>query len=397
MSQRSDQASDRVSYTASAPPAPATAFTATFWARLRVDRDDFSTMLRLHSSSGGSTAVNIATGSSGTTPVVVSPGNTGGIIGTDALAVDTWRMLAVTIAGTGATDAKIYTKAIGGSTNVVTGQVSGGATPDGLTVFGRSSGDSTEWFNGGLAYVRVWSAVLSQAEIEAEWASATIVRTSGVWANWPMLTNISDISGNGRNLTAGSTALSTEDDPPLSGAVTGTAAGAFGALSGAATGVRKVTGTAAATLGGLTGTASGTRKVTGTATSSGGGLAGSATGLRTVIGTAAAAFGGLSGTASSPSHVTGTAVGHFGGLVGTARGRVPGASEGGGWFGLLNILREGAALARAEGEREPVACLDCGEPLRAGPNAERYCPFDGSIWGPGCRLVGHVSTIRERR
>ena len=398
MSQRSDQASDRVSYTASAPPAPATAFTVTFWARLRVDRDDFSTMLRLHSSSGGSTAVNIATGSSGTTPVVVSPGNTGGIIGTDALAVDTWRMLAVTIAGTGATDAKIYTKAIGGSTNVVAGQVSGGATPDGLTLFGRSSGDSTEWFNGGLAYVRVWSAVLSQAEIEAEWASATIVRTSGVWANWPMLTNISDISGNGRNLTAGSTALSTEDDPPLSGSVTGTAAGAFGALSGTASGVRKVTGTAASTLGGLAGAASGTPKVTGTAASSGGSLAGSASGLRTVIGSATGSLGGLSGTATSPSHVTGTAVGHLGGLTGTARGHVPGTAEtGGSWYGLIDILREGAQLYREEQQSIPTACQDCGEPLRTGPGGERYCAFDGSVWGPGGRLVGTISTTRGRR
>lgn len=258
MSQRSDQASDRVSYTASAPPNPATAFTVTFWARLRVDRDDFSTMMRLHSSSGGSTTVNITTGSSGTTPIVVSPGNSGGIIGTDALAVDTWRMLAVTVAGTGASDGKIYTKVIAGSTNVVTGQVTGGSTPDGITLFGRSAGDSTEWFNGGLAYVRVWSAVLSQAEIEAEWASATIVRTSGVWANWPMLTNINDISGNGRNLTAGSTALSTEDDPPLASTVTGTGLAAFGGLGGTAAGVRTTSGSAAGSFGALGAAAVGT-------------------------------------------------------------------------------------------------------------------------------------------
>jgi hypothetical protein len=333
MSQRADQATDRVSYTASPPPAPATAFTVCFWARLRVDRDDFSTMLRLHSSSGGSTTVNLATGSSGTTPVVVSPGNTGGIVGADALAVDTWRMIAVTIAGTGATGGKIYTKSIGGSTNVVTGQVSGGATPDGITLFGRSVGDATEWFNGGLAYVRIWSAVLSQAEIEAEWASATIVRTSGVWANWPMLTNILDISGNGRHLSAGSTALSTEDDPPLAANVTGSAAAAFGALTGSVSGVRTVSGTAAAQFGGLT----------------------------------AAAIDSGSATPAQGS-----------------------------WYGLLDILAEAADLGREELQRDPVACLDCGEPLRTGPNGEAYCPFDGSIWAAGNRLVGHTSTAGRR-
>mgnify|MGYP006158962415 CR=1 FL=1 len=326
MSQRSDQASDRVSYTASAPPAPATAFTAAFWARLRVDRNDFSTMMRLHSSSGASTTVNITTGSSGTTPVVVSPGNTGGIVGTDALAVDTWRMLAVTVAGTGATDGKIYTKAIGGATNVVTGEVSGGATPDGLALFGRSAGDSGEWFNGGLAYVRVWSAVLSQAEIEAEWESATIVRTSGVWADWPMLTDINDISGNGRHLTAGTTALSTEDDPPQPADVTGTAAAAFGGLSAAAAGVRATSGSAA---------------------------------------------------------------GSFGGLTATALGGVPGASEGS-WYGLLDILREGAQQYREDRTRTPQACEECGEPLRTGPRGELFCLFDGSIWGAGGQRLGQV-------
>ncbi|MFE1192926.1 LamG-like jellyroll fold domain-containing protein [Streptomyces olivaceoviridis] len=373
MSQRSDAASDRVSYTASPPPDPATAFTVTLWARLRVDLDTFSTMLRLHSASGGSTTVNVATGSSGVTPVVVSPGNTGGIIGADPLVVDAWRMIAVTVSGTGATGGKIYTRTVGGTTNIVTGQVSGGSTPDGITLFGRSPGDAGEWFNGGLAYVRVWSAVLSQAEIEAEWASATIVRTSGVWANWPMLTNINDVSGNGRNLTAGTTALTTEDDPPLT---------------------TTVTGTATAALGGLTATASGTPTVRATAAGQLGALSGTATARRTVIGSAAAQLGGLTGTAASPSHVTGAGTGSLGGLTATARGRVPGAPEQGSWYGLIDILREGAQLAREERERDPVACLDCGEPLRTGPRGELYCPFDGSIWGAGGRRIGHVSTAR---
>lgn len=362
MSQRSDQASDRVSYTASPPPSPATAFTAVFWARLRVDRDDFSTMMRLHSAAGGSTTVNLSSGSSGVTPVVVSPGNTGGIIGADALAVDTWRMLAVTVAGTGATDGKIYTRSIGGSTNVVTGQVSGGAIPDGLTLFGRSAGDASEWFNGGLAYVRVWSAVLSQAEIEAEWASASIVRTSGVWANWPMLTDISDVSGNGRHLVGGTTALSTEDDPPLAGAGTGTAVAAFGALGATAGGVRAVRGSAAGAFGAL---------------------AGAAAGARTVRGAAVSMFGALGGTAI--------------GLGALTVMEQPDAPAQGSWYGLLDILREGAQLQREERERLPVACLDCGEPLRTAPSAGvLYCPFDGSTWAAGGRRTGRVSFPQGR-
>lgn len=374
MSQRADAASDRCSYTASAPPSPATAFTVTMWARLRVDRDDFSTMMRLHSSSGGSTTVNITTGSSGTTPIVVSPGNTGGIVGSDALAVDTWRMIAVTCAGTGATDSKIYTKTIGGSTNVATGEVSGGAAPDGLTLFGRSAGDSTEWFNGGLAYVRVWSAVLSQADIEAEWASATVVRTSGLWANWPLATNLNDISGNGRNLTAGSTALSTEDDPPLG--VSGTAVANLGGLTATAAGVRTVSGAAAASLGVLTGTAAGTRTVTGAAAATLGGLTGTATGTRTVLATANAALGVLAATIVGRVSLRGTASASLGGLTATATVAAPQTVSIGSWDTLLAITKEARQLAAAEDARQPQACPNDGEPLQR-HRGVLHCAYDG--------------------
>ncbi|MEU3161787.1 LamG-like jellyroll fold domain-containing protein [Streptomyces griseoincarnatus] len=374
MSLRSDQASDRASYTASAPPAPATAFTATFWARLRVDRDDFSTMMRLHSSSGGTTTVTVASNSSGTVPAVFSPGNTGGIVGSDALVVDQWRMVAVTISGTGASGGRMYTRTVGGSTNMTTGQVSGGSTPDGITLFGRSPSDSSEWFNGSLAHVRVWSAVLSQSEIEAEWNSTTPVRTTNLWASWPLTTDLTDTSGNGRALSAGTTALTVEDDPPISGGtnVTGSGAAAFGALTGTAAGTRGVAGAAAASLGGLTAAAAGVRSVTGTA---------------------AAQFGALVATAAAPTLVTGSATAAFGGLTGTARGTQPGAQQGS-WQGLVDILREAADIQREELQQDPVACLDCGEPLRSGPRGEKYCPFDGQIWAAGNRLVGTVAGRR---
>lgn len=157
-----------------------------------------------------------------------------------------------------------------------------------------------------------------------------------------------------------------------------------------------VIGSAAGVFGGLAGTASGTRKVVGTAALAGGALAGSATGLRTVIGAASATFGGLVGHATLPSNVTGSALGAFGGLQGTAV--VPDAEPAvtGSWYGLLDILREGAQLYREEQERDPEACPDCGEPLRSGPHGELYCPFDGSIWGAGGQRLGQVSATRNR-
>jgi hypothetical protein len=56
-----------------------------------------------------------------------------------------------------------------------------------------------------------------------------------------------------------------------------------------------------------------------------------------------------------------------------------------GWYGLLDILDEAAELARDERSRPPIACLDCGEPLRTGPDGERFCRFDGSVWEDGGR------------
>lgn len=180
----------------------------------------------------------------------------------------------------------------------------------------------------------------------------------------------------------------------VTASVSGTATATFGGLTATASGVPTVAGTATAAFGGLTATAAGTRKIVGTATLTGGALTAAVSGVRTVLGTATTQFGGLSATATSPSTVTGTATATFGRLTATANGHGPAAVEQGSWYGLINILQEGAQMAREELERDPVACLDCGEPLRTGPNAELYCPFDGSIWGPGGRLVGHVG---ERR
>ncbi|MFC8515482.1 LamG-like jellyroll fold domain-containing protein [Streptomyces sp. NPDC057257] len=412
MSTRFDAASDRISFSGTMF-AVGSGFTMTAWAYVVVDTDANQTFARLHASSGGSTIVTWATGSDGLTGPNYFTGG-GSVTNATNMAVGAWRKIAISCSGT---TGKSYVNTVGGTTEVDSGTVSVG-TPDGLTLGGRAPADSSEWFNGRLAYVRVWTAELTQTEIETEWASATPVRTSGLWASWPLTdsTDLTDHSGSGRNLTAGSTAVSTEADPPLASNVTGTATAAFGALTATASGVPKVVasatasfgalsaaasgtptvlGSATAQFGALSATASGTPKVLGTAALAGGSLAGAAAGVRTVIASATGQFGGLTGTAVSPSHVTGSAAATFGGLVGTAHGRGPAAQEQGSWWGLVDILREGAQLAREESTRDPEACPDCGEPLRAGPNSELYCPFDGSIWAAGGRLVGHVSAGRR--
>jgi hypothetical protein len=211
---RFDAASDRVSYTASNPPAT---FTVVMWAYNAVDQNTNATFARLHASSGATTVATFATDSDGTSGPGYFTGG-GSIVQATGCPVGAWRKLAFSRTGS---SGAAYVAAVGGGTEVDTGTVSSG-TPDGLTLAGRSAGDNTEWFNGRLAYVRVWSVVLSQAEIEAEWASTTPVRTSGLWADWPLTvhTDLTDHSGNGRNLVAGTTSTTTEDGPPISAGAT---------------------------------------------------------------------------------------------------------------------------------------------------------------------------------
>ena len=390
MSTRFDAASDRISF-AGSMFAVGSGFTMTAWAYVSVDTDTFATVARLHASSASTTVVTWATGGDGLSgPNYFTGGGT--VTNATNMAVGQWRKIALSCSGT---TGRSYIATVGGATEVDSGTVSVG-TPDGLTLAGRGPADSSEVFNGRLAYVRIWTAELSQAQIEAEWASTTPVVTSGLWADWPLTdsTDLTDHSGNGRNLTAGGTAVSTEDNPPIGGAVTGSALFAFGGLTATASAVRTVTGTAAMAFGGLTVAAAGTRKVNGAASITGGGLTATATGVRTVTGSASFAFGGLTLTAVSPSHVTGSGLFAFGGLTMTATGHGPTPVAQGSWQGLVDILREGAQLARQELERDPVAC-DCGEPLRRGPNNVLYCPFDGSTWAAGNRRTGHVSTVRR--
>ena len=57
--------------------------------------------------------------------------------------------------------------------------------------------------NGSMAQVKVWTAALSQAEVEAEWHLDGVARTSGLWGYWSFRAGpqTTDESGNGRTLT----------------------------------------------------------------------------------------------------------------------------------------------------------------------------------------------------
>jgi hypothetical protein len=223
MSARSDAAVDRSSYSATAPPDSSTGLTVTMWAYLSVDQAANETLFRLHSSSGSTTRINFATNSGGTTPCIFTSGNTGGVSSGTALGTATWCRCAFTTTGTSGT--AYAATGSGGSTTSATGTASGGATADAFTIFGRSSGDASEWFNGRISHLRVWSAVLTQTQIETEWLSTTPVRATNLWGAWPLISDLVD-TVSGKTLVPSTGPVTFEAEPPIPATSTATR-GAF--------------------------------------------------------------------------------------------------------------------------------------------------------------------------
>lgn len=214
MAVRFDAASERISRTGAMPAN----FTITAWVYLSVDRNDYSCWCRVWTEAVATVGTwsTDSDGTSGPNWYTAS----GSISQTTGFVAGEWRRLAITRTSTGS--AVAYAATPDGPVEVDAGTVST-ATPAGITLGGRDPFDTAEWWNGRVAHVRVWDGILSQAQIEAEWASPTPVITSGLWADWPLETadDLTDHSGNGRHLSAGSTTASTEDGPPLAVTVTG--------------------------------------------------------------------------------------------------------------------------------------------------------------------------------
>ena len=248
MAVRFDQASDRITFTGSVPD-PASGFTLTMWAMPIVDTNDYSTMARLHVVAGDATTVTFSSDNDGLAgPAYFTAG--GSIIHPTGTALNQWRKLACACLGTGG---QVYVSTEAGPTVLASGTVIGNANPTAITFGGRSAGDAVERFDGRIAYARLFNARLTQTQIEAEWASAVPITTGSLFADWPLATasDLTDHSGNGHHLVAGSTAVTTEAGPNLGANVTGSATLTFGGLLLNAVGVRSTFGSAQINLGQL--------------------------------------------------------------------------------------------------------------------------------------------------
>lgn len=182
------------------------------WAWLAVDRNDYSCVMGYESAaSSASQWMDFITEVDGSTIHFDTP--SGNIPMGTMTAGGSWKRLAVSVNGTAGT---VYYGGETGSLTSGTGTV-GSITTVSPTTFFIGNDSYGEWWNGRVAVARVWNAVLTQSEFDAEFASWDAVRTANLLRSHKLQTpSTADDSGLGRTLTGG-TGASTESDPPIAG------------------------------------------------------------------------------------------------------------------------------------------------------------------------------------
>lgn len=307
MAWRCDAGGDDLRRTASLPSAAS--FTACGWLRLQA------------LSAGASTFVSIA---QSTTQLGLQFSSAGVLVLTSAADVNfarsppagQWFFWALKCSGTGANLAAGYfrklregylTKALGTRSAI---------TPDTLWFMNNASAEPT---NGRIAGIKVWDAVLTDAEILRESFQLAPVRRYRLHL-WAQENTGADLSGRSRTLTKTGT-LTFEPGPPIplfanqpvildhvatSGNVTGTVGVTEANDTSAASGTVTVTGTIAATEANDTSAASGAVIVTGTIAANEAADSVSAAGAITVTGSIAASEQNDSSSASGAITVSGS-------------------------------------------------------------------------------------------
>lgn len=201
--------------------APGSTWTLVFWARIAVDRNDYSTFCSVDAG-GTSGGLVLQTDSDGVTPYLWGEPGTVTTASVSALTVGDWHRLAVVRNGTSQT---VYRATASG---VVTSANQTGQNFTATTLRLGMSPQAGEPLSGHLANVKLYSAVLTQNEIVTEWGDWAAIRTSGLVRHHKFkdAAETTDYSGNGNTLTVvGSPSYSSEnptidDSTPASATIT---------------------------------------------------------------------------------------------------------------------------------------------------------------------------------
>src|SRR5262249_47911779 len=200
---------------------PVTGFTMMGWFRVVGDNHSYSTFLGLsHPTSSNAYLVMMCCGN-GWRQLMVWNGS--GLKFGSNLTLGSWYHVAMTVSGSGSGQFKAY---LNGALDIAF-DGNPAVTSQRMSIANDSH---SEWMDGNVAGVKIYDAVLSQAEIAAEMASSAPVRTTSL-NGWYPITSVADAatdySGNARNLTvtgtlttdtitSGST-LTTTVNTPLTG------------------------------------------------------------------------------------------------------------------------------------------------------------------------------------
>jgi hypothetical protein len=205
MAVRFDAATDRYEATTGLPTG--TVYTVVCWFYMSVDRDAYSLLWELQYSGRVNYQSVYLTGSK-----VIELWNDGVVKMSYQASAVGWQRIALAV-GTGGNATLYYGTATGPLATVSTTALTTPAAPDKLLI-GNDPFD--QWFNGREAPYKMWSATFGPEEIGREFESYQPAQTAGLLRYHPFVNaELVDYSGNGNNLTAGSTATTTEDGPPI--------------------------------------------------------------------------------------------------------------------------------------------------------------------------------------
>jgi hypothetical protein len=210
---RIDSVSDYIALSTSGAPS-FTAFTITFWYQIQVSNAGTDRTLFDIEATGTGTSHRLFVATDNINYLVndsitLQPFST-------QPSESQWVMAAMSCAGTGATDLKAYFwNAADPDAAYSSAQMTGNGSTLNQWSIGGNHGFS-EFRNARFCFVKVWGAVLSLAELQAERTQGKPVRTSNVNRYHRLLNNTdtSDGSGNGRTVTFNGT-VSTEGTEPV--------------------------------------------------------------------------------------------------------------------------------------------------------------------------------------
>lgn len=208
MAVRFDAIDDR--YSVSAAGLGSINFTMAAWVKIVTDRDTFTCWLS--ADNGGAGWNQVITDSAGVGLEWAS--SSGTVDAAINMTVGTWYFTAASFVHGGAGDVLYWAAAGDAGLSSASGSIN--APPADTWTFFVGSNGFNEWLNGSMAAVKIWTATLTQAELEKERKFFRPQRTSNLWAAYPFAggPDTSDYSGNARTLTTAG-APTVTDNPPI--------------------------------------------------------------------------------------------------------------------------------------------------------------------------------------